>query len=98
MSIEAQDKFAARFAKDGPNWDRWGFTADEVNHAFQDWLYAWIDENKHKGLEEKYTLFPYSEVLVREMFGKFLSLLNEKKNISFSEKVQEEAIQEYLLD
>jgi hypothetical protein len=32
------------------------------------------------------------------MFGKFLSLLTERKNISFSEEVQEEAIQEYLVD
>jgi len=97
MSLEALDRFAARSAKEGPNWDKYGFTPNEVNHGFQDWLFGWIDENKD-GLEKKYTRFPYPESLVRDMLGKFLSLLTERKNISFSEEVQEEAIRKFLED
>lgn len=98
MSLEIQDNFAARFARHSHNLENWQVVPHSINHVFQDWFLAWLDENKDQKLGVEYTHSPHPEHVIREMFGKFFSALRDRNHVLVPEDIQEAAIQEYLDD
>jgi hypothetical protein len=98
MSLEIQDEFAASFAKYSYNLENWQAQPGRINHVFQDWFSAWLEENKSRNLGKEYTNSPHPEHTIREMFGKFFSSLRMRNHVAIPKVVREAAIQEYLED
>ncbi len=96
--LEIQDDFAATFARHSYNLDNWQVVPHQINHVFQDWFSAWIEENEDKNPGIEYPHSPRPEHVVREMFGKFFTSLKERNHVFVPGVVQEAAIQEYFDD
>lgn len=98
MSLEIQDDFAATYAKYGHNKDNWMVLPQSIGHVLDDWLNAWLREPEQENLGTRYTQYPQSEKIIREVFGKFFTSLKERNHVHVPEDIQQSAIQEYLED